>query len=147
MSAKTYKGIVTTGASSTSSDTHNFLIFCNLYLRYSKSTSSLRAGLILSTWSQCTNTAYFNIHALCSSYPPLILVVAMRLRGTERTVVCLFGTVIMTTDENWDRTYKNYLQYTKEAHILVIIRNYKQKWKNKSYHRNPKLLHHYKERE
>jgi hypothetical protein len=71
-------------------------------------------------------------------------------------VVCLFGTVaaaqrITEYERDDDRReqgqYKNYLQYTKEAHILVIIKNYIQKWKNKSKHRNPKLLHQYNENE
>jgi hypothetical protein len=64
----------------------------------------------------------------------------MRLGGIERGVVCLFGMVAVHRITEYERDddrrelgqYKNYLQYTKETHILVIIRNYKQKWKNKS---------------
>jgi hypothetical protein len=56
----------------------------------------------------------------------------------ERAVVCLFGKVaghrITEYERDDDRRelgqYKNYLRHTKDAHILVIIRNYKQKWKN-----------------
>jgi len=73
----------------------------------------------------------------------------------ESAVVCLFGTVAAHTITGYERDddrreqgqYKNYLQYTKKAHIPVIIRNHKQKWKNKSKHRKPKLLHQYNEKE
>jgi len=64
----------------------------------------------------------------------------MQLRGMERTVVCQFGTVAVHRITEYERDddrrelgqYKNYLQCKKEARIFVIIRNYKQKSKNKS---------------
>jgi len=64
----------------------------------------------------------------------------MQLRGIERAVVCPFGTIAVHRITEYERDddrrelgqYKNYLQYTKVAHIFEIIRNYKQKSKNKS---------------
>ena len=64
----------------------------------------------------------------------------MQLRGMEGAVVCPFGTIAVhriteyeRDDDRWESgQYKNYLQYTKVPLIFVIIRNYKQKSKNKS---------------